>query len=103
MDEEMIRLITQVIDNGEVAALVTIIATKGSTPRKAGTTMLVMAKGDIYGTLGGGCIEADIRRNALMAIDEGKSSAYTFTFLGDTAEDEGMVCGGTMEVFIGVI
>ncbi len=102
MDEQLLRVINQILAKGEAAALATIIATRGSTPRKAGTKMLVLPTGAVHGTVGGGCIEADIRRAALQAITDGKSTTGTFTLLGDTAADEGMVCGGIMEVFIRV-
>ncbi len=103
MDDQLLRMINQILAKGETAALVTIIATRGSTPRKAGTKMLVLPQGEIHGTVGGGCIEADIRRAALQAIADGESTTGTFTLLGDTAADEGMVCGGIVEVFIRVL
>jgi xanthine/CO dehydrogenase XdhC/CoxF family maturation factor len=103
MDEQMLRLINQVLINDGAAALVTIIDTRGSTPRKAGTKMLVFPQGNVHGTVGGGCIEAEIRRSALQAIGEGKSSTCTFTLFDDAAAEEGMACGGVMEVFIQVL
>lgn len=91
----------QVIANGNsTAALVTIISVKGSTPRKPGAKMMVFADGRTFGTIGGGCGEAEVRREALFALDNKKSHWYTLDMTNDTAEDEGMVCGGTMEVFI---
>jgi xanthine dehydrogenase accessory factor len=102
MDDQMLKRINQILSRGEAAALVTIIATRGSTPRKAGTKMLVLPQGEVHGTVGGGCIEAEIRRAALQAITDGRSTTGTFTLLGDTAAEEGMVCGGIMEVFIRV-
>jgi xanthine/CO dehydrogenase XdhC/CoxF family maturation factor len=103
MDEQMLRLINQVLAGDGAAALVTIIATRGSTPRKAGTKMLVFPQGDVHGTVGGGCIEADIRRSALHAIDAGTSSTHTFSLFDDAAAEEGMACGGVMQVFIQVL
>jgi xanthine/CO dehydrogenase XdhC/CoxF family maturation factor len=103
MDERMLKLIDEVLAGSQTAALATIISTRGSTPRKAGTKMLVFPQGNVHGTVGGGCIEAEIRRSALLAIDEGKSSTQTFSLFDDAAAEEGMACGGVMEVFIQVL
>lgn len=99
MDE--IREGLREIANGKsAAALVTIVSVKGSTPRKPGAKMIVFADGRTYGTVGGGCGEAEIRREALRVLDHSKDKWYTLDMTNDTAEDEGMVCGGTMDVFI---
>ena len=103
MDEFMLKRIGEILASGETAALVTIIATRGSTPRKAGTKMLVLPGGAVLGTVGGGCIEADIRRAALQALDIGRSAVYSFSLLDDAAADEGMACGGVMDVFVQII
>ncbi|HWR39987.1 MAG TPA: XdhC family protein [Patescibacteria group bacterium] len=100
MDKEMLARIDQCQTRGERAALVTIVETRGSTPRKAGSKMLVTKDGRCCGTIGGGCGEAEVRRQALTALDEEQSCLYTVSMSNQTAADEGMVCGGTMEVFI---
>lgn len=88
----------------EVAfAIVTIINTKGSTPRKPGTKMLVTQDGQVFGTIGGGCGEAEVRREALNALSVLNSSRYMVNMTQEHAAEEGMVCGGLMEVFIDII
>jgi xanthine dehydrogenase accessory factor len=82
------------------AALATIVNTKGSTPRKAGSRMLIYGDGRIVGTIGGGCGEAEVRMAALSVIDEKAPCVKRVALTADTAAQEGMVCGGTMEVFI---
>lgn len=82
------------------AAVATIIKTVGSTPRKAGSRMLVYGDGRILGTIGGGCGESEVRLAALSVIDEKIPRAYKVSLNADTAAEEGMVCGGTMDVFI---
>lgn len=89
--------------NEEKAALVTIVETRGSTPRKAGSQMLIFPDGRCFGTIGGGCGEAEVRRQALTVLDGNQSQLYTVRMLNDVAADEGMVCGGIMEVFIQII
>lgn len=103
MDRGIVRKICELTSQGERSALVTIISTKGSTPRKAGATMLVEQRGKLWGTVGGGCGEAAVRQRALLAMDEGTSCTYQVTLFNDIAATEGMVCGGTMEVFIQVL
>ncbi len=82
------------------AALVTVTATSGSTPRKAGASMVVIADGSelgaIFDTIGGGAIEHRVRRTALIAIAETRPRAATFALTTEL----GMCCGGQMTVFI---
>lgn len=103
MNQEMLKKICEWQEHGEKVALVTIITTKGSTPRKTGSKMLILPDGQTFGTIGGGCGESEVRRQALTALDENRSRIYTVTMLNEVAADEGMVCGGIMEVFIQII
>jgi xanthine/CO dehydrogenase XdhC/CoxF family maturation factor len=100
MTEDMLRMLIQCQEKEERMALVTIISTLGSTPCKAGTKMLVFSDGRTYGTIGGGCSEAEARIKALTVLDHGQPCIVSISLLGDQAADIGMVCGGTMDVFI---
>lgn len=62
--------------------------------------MLVLGDGRTYGTIGGGCGEAEAKREALSVIDDKRSKRYIIYMNNDIAEEEGMVCGGIMEVFL---
>ena len=84
-------------------ALITIISSKGSVPRKAGAKMIVWLDGRILGTIGGGCSEANILTLARNVIQSKGYSIEHVDMTGDVAEDEGMVCGGTMDVLIEAI
>lgn len=84
-------------------ALITIIGSKGSVPRKAGAKMIVWLDGRIIGTIGGGCSEANILSLARNIIHNKGYAIEHVDMTGDVAEDEGMVCGGTMEVLIEAI
>jgi xanthine dehydrogenase accessory factor len=84
----------------EPAALVTVIATEGSTPQKAGAKMVVYADGRIVGTIGGGCVEAEMIRRARHAIDQHRSQLAAYDLTPDQAGEDGLVCGGRMQVFI---
>ena len=60
--------VREFLDKGETVAVATIVSTKGSTPREVGAKMVVTAWGEILGTIGGGCGEADVKREAIEAI-----------------------------------
>lgn len=95
--------------------LVTIVSRKGSAPRGMGAKMLVCSDGRTVGTIGGGCMEAEIQQKALLMIREAESDADVekgtesntrawklchADLLNEDAEEEGMVCGGTVEVLL---
>ena len=85
--------------SGISAALCTIIQAKGSTPRKAGTKMLVYKGGSIVGTIGGGEIEGRVIQEALESIQSGEPKIRSYDLIDPQQGDPG-VCGGTLEVFI---
>lgn len=81
-------------------ALVTIVSRKGSAPREVGTKMLILKDGTMIGTIGGGCVEAELRQKALSCLDLNESRLFKNDMTGAEAEDDGMVCGGIIEVFV---
>lgn len=82
------------------AALVTVVGAQGSTPQGPGARMLVLADGGVNGTIGGGCVEAEMVRRARVAIENGRPLLTTYDLTPEQAGEEGLVCGGRMEVFI---
>jgi xanthine dehydrogenase accessory factor len=82
------------------AALATIVHTRGHCPREVGARMLVTRDGRTYGTIGGGCGEAEVRRLALQVLDTGVPVLHVVDLLDDPALEDGAVCGGKMEVFV---
>lgn len=82
--------------NNTPVALCTIIESKGSTPRKAGTKMLVYSSGKIFGTIGGGAFEQMVIQNALQVLAQNKPNIFEF----DLQPDLAMNCGGFIKVFI---
>jgi xanthine dehydrogenase accessory factor len=87
-------------ESGSPAALVTVIATEGSTPQKAGAKMLVYPDGRIVGTIGGGCVEAEMTWRARQSIEARKPQMASYDLTPDQAGEDGLVCGGRMQVFI---
>ena len=99
------EILKAVLDASEAETkkvLATIAARKGSAPREAGTKMLVYRDGRCVGTIGGGCLEADIFQKALRMMTEEHPSPvlYHADMTGRDAEDEGMVCGGLVDVLL---
>ena len=88
------------VESKEPKALITIISTKGSVPRKAGAKMLVWPYGKIMGSIGGGCSEGEVINIARQMIGSGGAKIHDIDMTGQVAEDEGMVCGGIMKALI---
>jgi xanthine dehydrogenase accessory factor len=89
---------------GERFAVCTGVRTRGSTPQKMGAVMLVARDGQTLGTIGGGCVEADVRTRALQQLDSNAGgSLFSFKLDHDLGWDDGLVCGGTMDVATQVI
>ena len=91
--EEALRLKKQ----GRSSAVATIVQCTGSSPQKEGAKMLVRDDGTTAGTLGGGCIEAEVREVALTAIKDGVPQTIPFNL---TEKHGGLVCGGKILVYI---
>lgn len=87
-------------DTDDKRALITVIETKGSVPRKAGAKMLVWSYGKTLGSIGGGCAEGEVINTAWDIIGSGGFKIHDIDMTGQVAEDEGMVCGGIMRVLI---
>lgn len=87
-------------ENREPKAVVTVIETKGSTPRGAGAKMAVSPLGQVTGSIGGGCSEAAVIQDALRIIGTGRYKLVDIDLTGEVAESDGMVCGGTMRVLV---
>ncbi len=81
--------------------MATIVDSRGSTPQKVGAKMLVFEDGAGMGTVGGGCVEADIWREATYALADGNGRLISVDLVDDF-RGEGDVCGGTVNVFIDV-
>ena len=101
-EKEIIKAILEETEKKEAKVLVTIISRKGSAPREVGTKMLVLSDGNCIGTIGGGCVEADILRRALFMIQEEhrEPERYFIDLTGKDAEEDGMFCGGVIEVLL---
>lgn len=99
--QELYQEILKRNQRGESVAMATIVETRGSTPQKVGAKMLIFEDGGGKGTVGGGCVEADIWREATIALAN-RAGRLISVDLVDDLKGEGDVCGGTVDVFIDV-
>jgi xanthine dehydrogenase accessory factor len=94
--EEIVKLRQQ----GRRGAVATIVNVRGSVPSFETAKMLVRDDGSILGTIGGGCVEADVWRAAREVMEAEEARTLTFDLNHDPKYDTGLVCGGTLDVFI---
>jgi len=80
--------------SGESVALGIITAVKGSSPQKVGAKALFYRDGRIKGTLGGGCLEAEIQQRAIQSLRSGESTTFDLLLDHDFGWDDGLICGG---------
>jgi xanthine/CO dehydrogenase XdhC/CoxF family maturation factor len=99
---DLYREINDANERGERVVVATVAQTRGSTPQQRGAKMLFFENGKVLGTVGGGCIEAEVWAEAREAMRSGASALHHFSLTAEEASEEGMVCGGTMDIFIDV-
>lgn len=85
---------------GRRVALATVVATWGSSPRPAGSRLVVDQDGRFEGSVSGGCIEGAVVREALAAIADGRPRLLEFGVSNEQAWEVGLACGGTVEVYV---
>ena len=94
--EEILKLRSE----GKSGALATIVSTRGSTPREVGAKMLILEDGKFMGSVGGGCMEAEVWQEAMKVMAEGRPKTLHLDLTGREAEEGGMICGGIMDIYI---
>jgi xanthine dehydrogenase accessory factor len=85
---------------GQRAALATIVHTNGSIPSYESSRMLVREDGSIAGTIGGGCVEAEVWAAAKEVMQNESPRKMVFNLNNEASYDNGLICGGTLEVFV---
>jgi xanthine dehydrogenase accessory factor len=94
--DELVRLRRQ----GQKCALATIVQVRGSIPSYESAKLLVREDGSMAGTIGGGCVEAEVWNAARDVIASEKPRRLSFNLSQDAAYDNGLICGGQLEVFV---
>src|SRR5438445_6175521 len=96
---ELLAELTAALDQRRPLVYCALVETRGSTPQKAGAAMLVFADGSQRGTLGGGCVEAEVKQRALRTLNNGgRAEVLTFNLDSNYGWDDGLICGGRMTV-----
>src|SRR5207249_629302 len=103
---DLLAELTTALDTGMDCVYCSVVETRGSTPQKAGAAMLVFPDGSQRGTLGGGCVEAEVKQRALRVLtsperERGEMSAsevLTFCLDDNYGWDDGLICGGRMSI-----
>ncbi|MCC6672217.1 MAG: XdhC family protein [Planctomycetes bacterium] len=94
--EEIVRLRRE----GIPAAMATIVATRGSTPGRETMRLLVLEDGTFLGTVGGGCLEAEVYETAKLVLRDEQPRSRTFKLTEFDSPDSGLLCGGEVTVFV---
>ncbi len=94
--EEIVRMRR----SGQRGALATIVHTNGSIPSYESSRMLVREDGSLVGTIGGGCVEADVWAAAKQVMASETPKKLVFQLNNEASYDNGLICGGTVEIFV---
>ena len=85
---------------GDRVALATVVATRRSAPRPVGAKLAISERGELQGSVSGGCVESDVAVQAAEVIAEGTPRLLTYGITDDMAWNVGLPCGGEIDVFV---
>jgi len=85
---------------GDRVALATVVATRRSAPRPVGAKLAISERGELFGSVSGGCVESDVAVQAAEVIAEGTPRLLTYGITDDMAWNVGLPCGGEIDVFL---
>jgi xanthine dehydrogenase accessory factor len=100
MDVDLFDEIHHLRRHGRKAAMATIVQIRGSVPSFQTAKMLIRDDGSTVGSIGGGCVEAEVWAAAQDVIREEKSRMMSFDLTDDSMAESGLICGGTLDIFI---
>jgi xanthine dehydrogenase accessory factor len=95
---DVIRHLINVLEQGREPIVCQVVETRGSTPQKAGAIMIIDPDGGQAGTLGGGCVENEVKSKAIQQIGGSSAAVHTFVLDHDYAWADGLICGGKMVI-----
>lgn len=99
-DADIFEAIVRLRAEGVPAALATIVGTRGSTPGRTSMRLLVLEDGTFLGTVGGGCLEAEVYETAKQVIADEQPRTLTFRLTEKDSPDSGLMCGGEVTIFV---
>jgi xanthine dehydrogenase accessory factor len=100
MKKSVFEALAEAARQGEPVALGIVCGVKGSSPQKTGAKALFYADGRIQGTMGGGCLEAEIQHRAVQSLRTGQAAPFDLLLDHDFGWDDGLVCGGKVQGLI---
>jgi len=98
--DDVLALASTWAAEGRKVALATVVSTWGSSPRPAGSQLVIDGDGRMQGSVSGGCIEGAVVREALEVMEDGKPRLLDFGVSDQQAWDVGLACGGKVQVFV---
>jgi xanthine/CO dehydrogenase XdhC/CoxF family maturation factor len=99
MNDEIYAEIAKSLETGQPLVLATVASARGSTPRKPGAKMVVRPDGSAFGTIGGGCGEAEVWQKAMEVLETGRPEVVHVD-LTTPIDGDDKICGGIMDVFV---
>jgi xanthine dehydrogenase accessory factor len=97
---EVLDVVERWRGEGQRVALATLVAVEKSAPRDPGAVMAVNARGDIAGSVSGGCVESAVYQEAQDALASGHARVVTYGISDEQAFEHGLTCGGTIHVLV---
>jgi xanthine/CO dehydrogenase XdhC/CoxF family maturation factor len=98
--DDVLALAEEWKDAGREVALATVVSTWGSSPRPAGSSLLIDRNGNMMGSVSGGCVEGAVVREAQKVIDTGDVKLIDYGVTNEQAWEVGLACGGSLKIFI---
>jgi xanthine dehydrogenase accessory factor len=98
--ERLLDRAAGLLEAGRKVAVCLLVRTRGSTPASPGAVMLVDDAAEMYGTVGGGCVEAEVRRRVFEMMSRGRTGLLQFNLDHDYGWDDGLICGGAIDVAV---
>ncbi|MEE8499439.1 MAG: XdhC family protein [Kiloniellales bacterium] len=100
LHDDVLAQAGQWLDEGRQVALATVVATWGSSPRPVGSQLAVDAKGNMIGSVSGGCIEGAVVHESAAVMESGAPKLLEYGVTDEMAWEVGLACGGTIKVFV---
>nr|MDP6619143.1 XdhC family protein [Nitrospinota bacterium] len=97
---DIYKEIQEIRDKGEDGAVASVVARKGSAPMSADAKMIIYKDGSMKGTVGGGCLEADVWAEAKRVLRKGGAAKMSFDLTEAEAGESGHICGGIVDILI---
>jgi xanthine dehydrogenase accessory factor len=98
--EDIYSEIIKILEKGEKVALATLITRIGSAPRAVGAKYLVKEDGSSLGSIGGGCVEAEVWQEAQEVMEKGNGKVFHFNLTSEQLAEGGLICGGNIDIFL---